>query len=531
MQENTALQQAPSTGEQVKEQIARMKRKRSRKKIIFGTVALLLAGVVAFEALRPKDTRPMVETVALQRDVLIKQVNLNGEVESSEAARVYSNETGLVTHLDVKLGDRVEAGDLLCRLDTRDIETSIRQKQAEMEKTVQLAQLSLQDSALEYENLSTDMAAGNYSELISAQQRINAAQIDFTDARRNLDDHKDDLEYADEQMNQAERALSQARLKLSRAQKNLREAVASGNQSLIAQREKELDDCEAEYNTAYDGWHDANDKYGEDVSDYSKVYRQARLDYTNALENKDAIERETIRRLTSLQNAMKRAEINSDMSVEMMQLQDLQRRLEDSTLRAPVSGVITELHAVEGMPGNGLMFVIEDIDRLQIDTVVREFDVSSVTPGMPAVIKSDATGEREIEGEVLSVAPAARRNASATSSTVEFESKVAVKEPDSGLRIGMNVRLNVILQKKPDVMAVSFDALTTDEQGNDCVFVARADAEGNYTAHRVVVQTGLETDFAVEIISDALQPGDLVITTPAAVTEGAAVRLASEVAL
>ena len=74
------------------------------------------------------------------------------------------------------------------------------------------------------------------------------------------------------------------------------------------------------------------------------------------------------------------------------------------------SGTVTAVYASVGASGSGLLFVIEDTQALIVKTTVKGYDIGSVKVGMPAAIKSDATGEREIMGTVLSIAPAANKD-------------------------------------------------------------------------------------------------------------------------
>src|SRR5699024_4356411 len=118
-------------------------------------------------------------------------------------------------------------------------------------------------------------------------------------------------------------------------------------------------------------------------------------------------------------------------------IQSLQDTLADATITAPVSGVVTAVYAEEGQPGNGLLFVIEDTDALKITTNIREYDVGNIEVGMPVVIRSDATGDKEISGTVTYIAPAANKTENGNTlttddSTVEFEAEVQVNEADSG---------------------------------------------------------------------------------------------------
>ncbi|WMJ84799.1 efflux RND transporter periplasmic adaptor subunit [Oscillospiraceae bacterium LTW-04] len=515
-------------------EIAHFTKKRPKKKIWIIVIIVLLVAAVALKLLLPKDSRPIVSTSPISKGSLESRITLNGRVESDAASRVYSSETGLVTAVNVKVGDKVVAGDILCQLDTTDLERSIKIQETAINNAVKKAKLALSESQADYQNLLDDLQTDQYSELINAQQTLNYAQREYTDARRSLDDHKDEQEYADELLSKLERTLNLARIELSRAKKDYNNALKSGegvSEAYAAMQEKE-----GVYDSAFKEWEEANDEYGDDVTVYSKDYRLARLKYNDALENKELVERTATRRLVELKNAVERNTISADMTEEQLNLEKLQQALSDSTVKASITGTVTAVYALEGMPGNGLLFVIEDTEQLVVKTSVREYDIAAMREGMPAIIKSDATGEREFDGKVLRIAPAAAKNedgstAAQNGGTVEFATDVSLDAVDSALRIGMNVRLNIILKKKDDALSVPYDAVTTDENGDNVVFVARADEEGNYTAESIPVETGMETDFSIEISSDALAEGDLIITDPISITSGAEIRLSPESAV
>lgn len=517
---------APQTDKN--KEIARFTKKRPKKKRIILAAVLVLVAALAVKQFMPKDLRPTVAVSALSRDDLVNRVTLNGTLESDKALRIYSTETGLVKQVHVQVGDHVVEGDLLCELDTTDLERSIKVQETAISNSVKKAELALSESQSDYQNLLDDLQTDKYSELISAQQALNYAQREYTDARRSLDDHKDEQEYADELMSKLERALNLTRIELSRAKKDYNNALKTGqgvSEALTAMQEKEI-----AYDAAFKEWDNANDEYGDDITVYSKDYRLARLKYNDALENKELVERTATRRLVELKNAVERNTISADMTEEQLNLEKLQQSLSDSTVKAPITGTVTAVYALEGMPGNGLLFVIEDTDQLVVKTSVREYDVVALREGMPAVIKSDATGEREFDGKVLRIAPAAAKGddgstKSNSSSAVEFDTDVSLLTPDSDLRIGMNVRLSIIVEKKESVLSVPYDAVTNDSDGDQIIYVARADEKGDYTAQPVKVETGMETDFYIEVISQALVEGDLVITDPSAISPGEAIRL------
>lgn len=69
-------------------------------------------------------------------------------------------------------------------------------------------------------------------------------------------------------------------------------------------------------------------------------------------------------------------------------MEQLYKQLEDATVTAPISGTVTAVYAEEGVPGQGLLFVIEDIDHLEISTTIRSMISPRVEVGMPALIRT-----------------------------------------------------------------------------------------------------------------------------------------------
>ena len=208
-------------------------------------------------------------------------------------------------------------------------------------------------------------------------------------------------------------------------------------------------------------------------------------------------------------------------------IQSLQDTLADATITAPVSGVVTAVYAEEGQPGNGLLFVIEDTDALKITTNIREYDVGSIEVGMPVVIRSDATGDKEISGTVTYIAPAANKTENgntltADDSTVEFEAEVQVNDADSGLRIGMNTRLTVLLEERSDVYGVPYDSVVEKADGSEVVYAVEpsSEKEGSYVVTEVPVTTGLETDFYIEVSGDGITDGLSIVSDPQSVAPG-----------
>lgn len=79
-----------------------------------------------------------------------------------------------------------------------------------------------------------------------------------------------------------------------------------------------------------------------------------------------------------------------------------------------------------------------------------------------------------------------------------------------------------------NVLTVTYDSLTTDENGNDAVYIAEKGDDGIWRARLVRVQIGLETDYEIEVISSELKAGMLVLTDTTLLSDGAVVMVNEE---
>ena len=223
-------------------------------------------------------------------------------------------------------------------------------------------------------------------------------------------------------------------------------------------------------------------------------YQQSENAYINA-QNKYADAQ------LNLQNTQKSAVMNS----QSINIQKLQKQLSDARITAPQSGVVTAVYAKEGTPSNGLLFVIEDIENLKVVTTIKEYDIGNVHEGMPVTIKSDSTGNEEYKGILSKVNPTAAKNTSGETNSIsgiEFEAEIKIVSAQTDLKIGMETRLDIELERKDNVYSVPFDAVKTTAAGESTIFIA----EGN-TARQIVVTTGMETDFYIEISGNDLKDG------------------------
>ncbi|MBQ3160717.1 MAG: efflux RND transporter periplasmic adaptor subunit [Oscillospiraceae bacterium] len=197
-------------------------------------------------------------------------------------------------------------------------------------------------------------------------------------------------------------------------------------------------------------------------------------------------------------------------------LENLKSKLEYAVIVAPCDGIITAVNAEEGVMANGAMFVIEDLSDLVVSANVGEYDIPYVAEGMTATVKCDAVAGVEYDGKVSSVAPTGVPGNSGTSYAIEAD----IDSEDGKILVGMSAKLAIISDKRENALTVTYDALTTDENGNDAIFVAEKDENGVYHAKLVNVEIGLETDYEIEIISKEISEGMYVLTNTTMLSDG-----------
>ena len=492
---------------------SRFTKKRRWKRWAALGVAVVVAGGVGWKMMTKEPKLPMVPALPIEKGELSNIVGLDGVVKSAQDAQVYAVQSGFLESVNVSVGDRVEAGQILARMDTTDLKMQIAEQQASIKLTqkkndfaIDLAQKKLTDNRV-------DIAAGLNSRLIAADSALSSAQQELNAARRDYTERAEDHELADLAMNDA-------RKKLDRAWDAWKEADKNFTQNTGGVTQADVDEKKAAYDDAFDKYNELDKEYGGSLSTEGRNLREARIAYQNALDSRNAIKNAVQREVESLEQSVASTELANDITLDLLKMQRLNKQLGDANITAPISGMVTAVYAKEGAPASGLLFIIEDIDRLVIKTSVQEYDVNLITEGMPVSIKSDATGEDVYEGQVEKIYPTSQKNTSSenTSSKVTFETDVALLSQDSDLRVGMNVRLGITTASKQDVFSVPFDAVITGPDGADILYIAETNEEGRTFVKALPVALGLETDFRIEVSGEGVVEGLLVISDPTMVS-------------
>lgn len=507
-------------------------------------IGLVRAGQSALEAM----TTGAASYTALERMDLTNTLSVSGNIQSADVKKVYqeANGAGKALQVNVEVGDTVAEGDVLCVFDSTDLEKDYEKSRLQAEQSEKSAQISL------------DSAQNSYNTGVIAQEQAVRA------AKQNLEAMQDALTTAEEQYNDALEDYNSGKLELTlqvdaeytQAQYAYTSAKKVSNDLYLAMRDAEhalesateenreeleqaynaanseyqaaqvqTDNAKAAFDAAREVYENKDTQVESLLDDYRDAVTDAQENVSDAEVALQEAEEQRELALHGYSNSVSSAQIAADQTVTEMNLADAQENIDKCTVTAPAAGTVTAVYVNEGESNasGSLLFVIENLEELEIVTSVREYDIASLAVGMPAEIKTDATGDTVYSGQVKDIAITAQKDAygnTVSSSNAEFDVTLSVDPGEGGLLVGMNGRATITTDSTEGVLAVLYSSLGYDEDGAPYVMVARPQDDGTLVVEKVPVETGVETDFEVEVISDALAEGDLILDDPTAVAEG-----------
>ena len=272
----------------------------------------------------------------------------------------------------------------------------------------------------------------------------------------------------------------------------------------LASAQRQVDDAQTNYNVA------------------ETQYNNGEIDFPTLLASKRALESAKASYDATLESTNRAIE-NAQLQVELDKYKDsdasskdtldsLREQLADCEVVAPCSGVVTSVNVRVGdINGEKVtILTIEDTSSLKLVATVDEADILKLQEGMAATVTADATGEEKINGTVSRVVRVKSQSTGGTDATAGGYS-VEITIDNKDLLIGMAAKAKVMLKEKGEVLAIPYDLIQYDEDGNAFVLVAEAGEDGSATAVRKNIEVGEEVDYYTEIIGGDLKEGDMLI--------------------
>ena len=253
------------------------------------------------------------------------------------------------------------------------------------------------------------------------------------------------------------------------------------------------------------------------------LYDQGQADFAALLAAKQAVEdaqtaydtavETTNRAIETAQEAQELNKYKDTDTTSKDTLSNLKEQLADCEITAPCGGVVTAVNSKVGdiNAEKNVIMTIEDTSSLKMVATVQEADVLKLQEGMEATVTADATVRVKSQGTTGSDG--------STTSAGGYSIEIALDNQE--LLIGMAVKAKVMIQAKGEVLAVPYDLIQYDDNGQAYVLVAEADDGGNATAVRRNITVGDEVDYYTEVTGGDLAEGDMLIyDTTFSIAEG-----------
>jgi HlyD family secretion protein len=162
---------------QIDRGLAPIRRRRRRKWVWLGVLGILVVAAVGFFALRPRvvtvQTVPVVTTYPSQQFVVL---NATGYVVAQRKAAISSKATGRLEWLGVAEGSRVKEGEVIARIDSRDVRAQAQSAEA----SANAARAAVEQARVEQRNAQTELKR---NEDLVAKGFISQSALDTAKAR------------------------------------------------------------------------------------------------------------------------------------------------------------------------------------------------------------------------------------------------------------------------------------------------------------------------------------------------------------
>lgn len=534
-----------------------------KKKKVWLIVLIIAAIVIVLIGTAVKNMTSQIETASntvevepVEKRDLSDSVSLKGTIAGQSKTNVMSLAAAEITAVNVQVGDIVKEGDPLVTLDQNDIEKQI----AELKTNISNANAIAANDAAQKQKSLNEAKQDQATTLAKATDSVNKAQASYDelvkkrdDCQTKLNNKKNELSSADSAQNNAKKEVEAAQSAVYAAQdalssyqsssQNTSQPAPGGTASStvdtkLAELQQNVENANRNYSAKQSAYSEAASKYTSVKAEADSL--QAELDaYPDQLKSaEEAVntakssysdaETSTNRSVSTAQNTVDMQKYQTSTTRDLKdQLEQLQKQLADCTLSAPIGGVVTAVNVSVGDKNTAgtTMITIEDTSSLKVIVNVEEADILKIQEGMPATVSTDATGDEEIKGTVTRVVrvknQSTNTNGTDTNTSSGYSAEITIDNTE--LLVGMSAKAKIVIKDRGTQLAVPYDLIRQDDNGDSYVLVAEANEDGTATAVRKNIKVGEEVDYYTEVTGGDLKEGDqLIYDYTFSVTEGQA---------
>lgn len=432
---------------------------------------------------------------------------------------------GRVAELLVNQGQEVEAGKVLLRLDSRDLERKLRETEADLG----VAQVALEEAQRQAGEIELDEAEAN---LAQAEAQLASAEVELTLAQElgmaylqeAIDDAEVALQLARDQLRLTELGANQSAIRsleydLAFHQRTLRDLPPEDERRLeaeerLAETQRDLDRARASRDGSVRA---ARNKVQEEEVKLAKAKtslaraQSGEEDPTNAprLAHQQAVtnREQASRKLEALQagldsEAVQAAKIAYEAA--LAEVEGARAALDAANLRAPFQGIIlaVQVQLNQLVQPSDSLFFLADLDDLRVQAQANEVDIPKLAVGQAVRITFDAYPGERYSGTVLSLPPSGQSQGGMSYYVVE----TSLEGEGADVRLGMWASARAVIGERWGVLTVPAAGLVY-RTPDDIVVRVRGD-DGK--AREQQVKIGINDGILAEVLS-GLSEGQTVL--------------------
>ena len=382
-----------------------------------------------------QDITQLTELVKTQNITL--RITASGKVVPVQSVNISPKNPGVLALLAVEQGDRVVQGQIIARMDVGDIPAQILQYRANL--------------AQEQAQLTQARRGNRPQEIDQAKARLAQTQAQLAQARAG--NRNQEIGQAQAQVESAKAQVNLAQARVNRYRKLTQQGATSQDQ---------LDQYISEDQRAKAGLVEAQKR----LSLLKSGTRSEEIDA------KEAAVTEAQAALVLLEEGSRPEEIaqrQAGVKAAQAQLAAAEVRLEDTIIRAPLSGIVTQKYANVGAfvtpttsastSASATSSSIVAVARgLEVLAQVPEADLGRIKQGQQVEVVADAFPDQVFKGRVRLIAPEAVVEQGVTS----FQVRVTLDTGIDKLRSGLNVDLTFLGDRVSDALVLPTVAILTE---------------------------------------------------------------------
>lgn len=522
------------------------------KKFYFVLIILPIIGYFVYPRIFKKESVKYV-LGEIQRGNLEIKVSGTGEIIPIEEINVRSKVGGEVIFLNVKEGDNVYKGQILAKIDSKNLEKSIKDQEIlikNLELAIELAKLGLDKLNFQYQNtLRGDDYNKALNQGISILNDFYSFYPSFIEDLRKIYFYKD-FENYDNNLKYYE---SYNRVFSGKSQK------LEFNYNILKTKYIGLSDNFKNISSQNETKEKIiKDSYDLVLSSYDLVnggremirYLEEDLTLKNAAHEKENIINSHFQRLTNYLNLLGQykqnlleviSKINSyhdivdnydfdkknlelsikqkeiDLEQAKKKLNDLKEDLNDYYITAPLSGILSTLNIKKGdlIASNQIIGTIITNQKV-VKISLNEIDAAKVKVGQNAILTFDALPDLKIKGKVIEISTVGKEE----QGVVSYDVKISLEKENKEIKPGMFVNAEIIVDRKENVLLVPNSAIKSDKIGKYVEVIKNYEIEIRNSFKPVAIsqnliekryiKTGISNDEFTEVL-EGLNEGEIII--------------------